>query len=127
MEHRIAVCGLECDKCDIYLCDENEEIATHLLSWFKKEGWRTEDTTVQDFMNEGKQCGGCRGDSNVAHWSSGCEILNCCLDEKQLDSCHICPDFECEKLTAWGNKSEKYSQALYRLRELKSVEDRESL
>ncbi|MHA1288583.1 MAG: DUF3795 domain-containing protein [Candidatus Thorarchaeota archaeon] len=122
MENSIAVCGLECGKCDIYLCDENEEVASNLLSWFKKEGWRNEDITVQDFMNEGKKCLGCRGNRDVAHWSASCDILICCVDEKQLDSCHICSDFVCEKLTAWGTKSEKYSQALDRLKELNNLQ-----
>ena len=56
----IAICGLECDKCGIYLIDEDEEVAERVLQWFKSEGWRPGSMTVQEFMQEGKSCFGCR-------------------------------------------------------------------
>ena len=54
MENPVAICGLECDQCHIYLTDEDESIAEGILKWFKKEGWRPETLTIQDFMQEGK-------------------------------------------------------------------------
>jgi hypothetical protein len=117
MENPITVCGLDCSKCDIYFIDEDKEIAKRLLGWFKKEGWRPELTTVQEFMQEGKFCEGCRG-NREKHWSANCEILICCVDEKGLNSCHKCTEFICDKLEEWGNKNEKYTQGIERLRNL---------
>jgi hypothetical protein len=60
MKDNIAICGLECDKCEIYLVDEDEGVADGVLEWFMSEGWRPESMTVQEFMQEGKLCLGCR-------------------------------------------------------------------
>ena len=60
MKNNIAICGLECDKCGIYLIDEDEGVAERVLQWFKSEGWRPGSMTVQEFMQEGKSCFGCR-------------------------------------------------------------------
>ncbi|MHA1435240.1 MAG: DUF3795 domain-containing protein [Candidatus Heimdallarchaeota archaeon] len=117
LDNPISICGLDCSKCDIYLCDEDEIIAERMLSWFKKQGWRPDSTTVQEFMQEGKFCEGCRG-NRERHWSSNCKLLICCLDEKGLDSCHKCADFICEKLEAWGKSNEKYAQGIEQLKKL---------
>jgi hypothetical protein len=122
MKSKIAVCGLECDKCDIYLIDEDESIAGQILKWFKNEGWRPETITVQEFMQEGKLCLGCRSDREDKHWSGNCWILACCVDDKKLTSCHRCPEFLCEKLDEWSKENEGYTQAIQRLKQLKSNE-----
>lgn len=122
MNNNIAVCGLECDKCDIYLIDEDESIAEGILKWFKKEGWRPETMTVKEFMQEGKLCLGCRSDREKIHWSGNCWILACCVDDKKLTSCHQCPEFLCEKLDEWSKENEGYTQAIQRLKQLKSNE-----
>ncbi len=119
MENPIAICGLDCSKCDIYLIDEDEKIATGILKWFKQNGWRPESTTVQDFMQEGKICKGCRGDREDKHWSANCEILICCSDERNLESCHECSEFICKKLEEWRKKSEKHEPGIEILKKLK--------
>ncbi len=62
MDNPIAICGLRCDKCDLFLVDEDKKIAQGVLGWFKNEGWRPESMTVEEFMQEGKFCMGCRSD-----------------------------------------------------------------
>ncbi len=119
MENSIAVCGLECDKCSIYLADKDETTAEGILDWFKKEGWRSETITVQEFMREGALCEGCRTDSTEGkHWSANCEIKICCIEDKQLDSCHLCSEFICELLYKWSKENEVYTKALNRLKQL---------
>ena len=120
MENPIAICGLDCSTCDVYLTDEDEAIAERMLGWFKKEGWRPESTTLQEFMQNEKFCEGCRGNRNK-HWSANCQLLLCCVDEKKLDSCYKCTEFICEKLDEWGKKSEKYDQGIERLKRLKDI------
>ena len=119
LENPISICGLECDKCHVYLIDEDEVIAERMLVWFKKQGWRPESTTVQEFMQEGKFCKGCRSDREDKHWSVNCGILICCADEKYLDSCHECSDFICERLEEWRKKSKKYAEGIERLKKMK--------
>ena len=37
-EWNIAVCGLNCAKCDIYMASHgNKEVRSKLIEWFKKE------------------------------------------------------------------------------------------
>ena len=118
LENPLAVCGLDCSACDIYLIDEDEVIAEQMLAFFKKQGWVPESISVKEFMDKGKFCEGCRG-NREAHWSANCELLICCVDNKNLNSCHQCSDFICKKLKEWGNKAEKYAEGIERLRDLK--------
>ena len=119
MKNNIAICGLKCGSCDIYLADKDEAKAEGILGWFKKEGWRPETMSVQEFMKEGALCEGCRTDpSSGIHWSANCEIKSCCLHEKQLNSCHICAEFVCERLDLWSKENEVYNKALNRLKQL---------
>ena len=73
-------------------------------------------------MQEGKICLGCRSDREKKHWSGNCWILSCCIDDKNLDSCHKCPEFLCEKLDAWGKENEGYAKALQRLEKMRNYE-----
>ena len=119
MKNNIAICGLKCDSCDIYLVDKDEIKAANILGWFKKEGWKSETMTLQEFMQEGALCEGCRTDPSTGkHWSANCELRACCLNEKQLNSCHQCNEFVCKKLDNWSKENKVYTKALNRLKQL---------
>ncbi|MHA1258522.1 MAG: DUF3795 domain-containing protein [Candidatus Heimdallarchaeaceae archaeon] len=120
MKNGIAVCGLKCSSCDIYLVDKNESKAENILGWFKKEGWRPETLTVQEFMEEGALCEGCRTDPTIGkHWSANCDLRSCCIEEKQLNSCHQCDEFVCDQLDLWSKENKVYTKALDKLMQLK--------
>lgn len=104
----VAVCGLDCGECDIHQASNNPEIARQIVDWFKKE--RDIEVKLEDI-----RCLGCRGD-RTKHWSPDCWILKCCVDEKGLEFCSQCDDFPCEKLIEWAKGSEKYGDALNRLK-----------
>ena len=53
------------------------------------------------------------------HWSADCWILRCCVDERGLDSCYLCPDFPCQPLNEWATQNDSYAQALSRLVSMK--------
>lgn len=108
----IAVCGLNCEKCDIYETTNNPEIAKKIADWFKKEMDR--EVKIEDI-----HCLGCRGD-RTKHWSPDCWILKCCVDKKGLEFCYECDDFPCNNLNKWAKGSKRYSQALERLKKMKS-------
>ena len=110
----IAVCGLECDKCDILQATNDPKMAQEIAGWFKKE--RNEDVKLEDI-----RCLGCKGD-RAKHWSPDCWILQCCVDKKGLEFCHECNEFPCERLNQWSNSSERYQEALNRLKGMSQEE-----
>ena len=107
----MAVCGLDCTVCDIRQAPNDPELAKRIADWFKKE--LNTDVKLKDL-----RCSGCRGD-RTEHWSPDCWILQCCVDKKGLGFCYECVDFPCEKLEEWANGSEKYGEALDRLKGMK--------
>lgn len=108
----IAVCGLNCSKCDIFEATNNPKIAQQISDWFKEE----KDTEVKI---ENIRCFGCKGDREK-HWSPDCWILNCCVDKKELEFCYECEDFPCSKLNEWAKRSNRYTKALEQLSKMKS-------
>ena len=74
----IAVCGLNCGKCDIFLAPNNPKIAEELVIGFNGM-W--ESVKPSDF-----HCSTCRG-SRVNCWTEECRIRECCFDKKNLNYC----------------------------------------
>ena len=107
----IAVCGLNCNECDIFKATNNPVIAQEIVDWLKKE--RDTEAKIEDI-----RCLGCKGD-RTKHWSPDCWILKCCVDKKGLGFCYQCADFPCEKLDQWAKGSKGYKEALNRLKEIK--------
>lgn len=107
----IAVCGIDCNMCDIHEAPDNPKVAQEIVDWFKKE--RNEDVKIEDL-----HCSGCKGD-RTNHWSADCWILQCCVDKKDLEFCYDCDEFPCEKLVDWSKGCEGYGVALERLKKMK--------
>ncbi len=110
----IAVCGLECHKCDIRQASNDPKIAQEIVDWFKKE--RNEDMKPEDIC-----CMGCKGD-RAKHWSPDCWILQCCVDKKGHQFCSQCYEFPCDRLADWSKQCERYGNALARLKRMKQSE-----
>jgi len=107
----IAVCGLDCAECDIFQAVDNSRIAQRIADWLRRE--RGIEVSPEDIY-----CDGCRGDREQ-HWSPECWILKCCIDDEGLEFCHECEDFPCQKLNEWVKGSERYSDALEKLWEMR--------
>ncbi len=117
----IAVCGLDCGPCDIrkiLTWSQDPDKAQRIVEWFQREGWLKEDEGIDEVINKGMYCKGCKGDRS-AHWSPDCKILTCCVDEKNYEFCYQCDDFPCKLLVEWANQNESYSLALNRLKDMK--------
>jgi len=83
----IAVCGLNCAKCDIHLAGHGDEkLRDEIIEWFKKE--RNETIKPEQI-----RCEGCRGPLD-AHWSSECKMM-LCVKKRGLEYCFQCEDFPC--------------------------------
>lgn len=113
----ISVCGLNCKACDIYMVSTDEKAANRVTKWFKEMGWLDKDEGISELRESAPYCLGCRDDSEI-HWSPDCWILECCFHEKGLKYCSECKQFPCDKLISRSEKSQRYSRALQRLKEM---------
>jgi len=114
----IAVCGLDCENCDIRKVPTDAEAAQRIVAWFKEMGWLKESEGVAEVIERAMYCRGCRGDRSV-HWSADCWILQCCVDDKGLAFCYECEVFPCGQLSEWAKENTSYTQALARLRQMR--------
>jgi hypothetical protein len=112
----IAVCGLDCDGCAIRRAPFDDEAAESAIAWFRQMQWLTEEEGIEEVIERGMYCQGCRGDRTL-HWSADCPILICCVDERKLEFCSECDDFPCTLLTDRARENRQYAAALQRLRE----------
>jgi len=111
MAQMIGACGLDCGQCDIRQAKDDPELAQHVVDWFKEE-------LAVDVKPEDLRCDWCKGDRGT-HWSADCWILKCCVDDKGLEFCHQCGFFPCQELNDWAQGSEKYGNALEKLKRMK--------
>lgn len=112
----IAVCGLDCTECDMRLAPTDPEAAKRVVAWFREMGWLEDDEGLDEVLERSMYCKGCRGDRSV-HWSPDCWILQCCVDERGLSHCYQCDIFPCQRLTERAEESQRYTEALERLRD----------
>ncbi|MFW6117461.1 MAG: DUF3795 domain-containing protein [Thermoproteota archaeon] len=117
-EEMIAVCGLNCGSCDLRKAPEDSEAAERVVAWFRREGWLKQDEGMEEVIQRGMYCKGCRGDQSV-HWSPECWMLKCCVDQKGHQFCYQCKDFPCKRLSERAQQNEGYRRALDRLKKLK--------
>jgi hypothetical protein len=70
---KMAVCGLNCNECNIFKASYDIAAADAILNWFKQQGWININESTEEFMKKGPLCCGCRGD-RLKHWSSDYSI-----------------------------------------------------
>ena len=111
----LAVCGLDCGKCDIRRAKSDPVIMKKVLDWYNTK-------LPGKVKPEQIRCEGCLGDRSV-HWSGDCGILRCAVDDRGHESCSQCGDFACERLENWASTGEKYGEALARLRSMSGLSE----
>jgi hypothetical protein len=107
----LAPCGLDCSTCSIFRAKDDPRAMKEILDWFVKE-------RGVELPPEKVRCGGCLGDRSI-HWSAGCDILKCSVDERGLQSCSACPEMPCERLEKWATYGARYAGAVNRLKRMK--------
>ncbi|MBU7013481.1 MAG: DUF3795 domain-containing protein [Theionarchaea archaeon] len=117
-EEMIAVCGLDCEVCDIRRIPFDSEAAERIVKWFQTQGLIGENEGTEEIISRNMYCKGCRGDRSV-HWSPECPILVCCIDKKGYEGCHECDDFPCGNLEKQAEQGGQYREALDRLRTMR--------
>ena len=97
MERMIAFCGLVCTECAGYL-------ATQANDWAELERLAAkarEEYNVPTATAEGVLCDGCLSDTGrKCGYCAQCEIRACGV-ARGVANCGHCPDYACEKLTAF--------------------------
>jgi len=78
-EWSIAVCGLNCAKCDIYSASHGNE----------------------KIKPEHVRCEGCRGSLDT-HWSSECKMM-LCARKRGFQYCFQCEDFPCTSVNEFSS------------------------
>jgi hypothetical protein len=109
-DEMMAACGLLCGPCEIRRMPFDDDAARVTIEWYRKMGWLTEKDGVKEAIEKNMVCMGCHGD-RTRHWSSDCEILKCCVDEKHLRHCSDCDEFPCNRLIEWSKKDDSYTKA----------------
>jgi hypothetical protein len=114
----LAACGLDCGPCPIRRIPLDADAAEQMIGWFKKMGWLEESEGVDEAIERGMYCTGCQGD-RATHWSGNCEILLCCVDERDQQHCGQCAELmSCETLDAFaGDEQGHHREAVLRLRQ----------
>ncbi|MCL5270188.1 MAG: DUF3795 domain-containing protein [bacterium] len=91
----LAPCGIECGSCPIRRPAGDPAIAETLAADWRKAG---RAAARADWF----KCQGCRGPEALV-WDENCKIRHCCLHEKRLAHCGLCPDFPCVLITQFAN------------------------
>ncbi|MCZ2856348.1 MAG: DUF3795 domain-containing protein [Candidatus Bathyarchaeota archaeon] len=94
-EWLLAVCGLNCAKCDINQAGHgNEKLREEIVEWFRNERHEKIDP-------EQIRCEGCRG-ALAFHWSSECKMM-LCAKKRGLQYCFQCEDFPCSEVKEFSS------------------------
>ena len=110
-EWDLAVCGLNCASCPIYLAchgddDKREKLADHFKC--------TPDKII---------CNGCRTEplDTDHHWSPECKML-LCAREKGHEYCFECDDLPCQVLIAFGSDGvDHHNKTIENLKRMKEI------
>lgn len=89
--------------------------------WFQSEGWRPQEITAEEFMqNNGRECETCRGSESKC-WTKNC-YFRTCAREKGLEYCFQCDDLPCEKLAKFANDgASHHKQTIENLIEIRKI------
>jgi hypothetical protein len=97
MERMIAFCGLVCTECEGYLATQaNDWAALERLAAKARAEYNVPTATAEDAL-----CDGCLSDTDrKCRYCAECEIRACGV-ARGVANCGRCPDYACEKLTAF--------------------------
>lgn len=89
MKHMIAICGLDCEKCDAYIATKNDDQALR-----EKTAKLWSELNNTPILPEHINCEGCRmNGKKTVYCDSLCAIRQCAL-KKGVTTCGDCPEME---------------------------------
>jgi len=103
-EQKIAYCGLDCVECPTRIATVyNDDVLRQKIfkEWSELYGEYLKDQGISGLQPKDMNCRGCRSDSSRFTGCTICVIRKCC-QEKKLDSCAYCSEYEkCEALNGF--------------------------
>ena len=115
-KHLVAVCGLYCGACPMYLAthSNDEQKQKALIEQFSsgpmKLSW------------EDIQCDGCLGNGRLATFCRDEAIRLCPTSKSSVARCSDCPDFPCPRITDFNNDGMlHHAEVLKNLRHIRKI------
>jgi hypothetical protein len=96
-EHLVAVCGLNCGACPMYLGTHSND-AQKLEALLKQFASRPTKLAKEDLL-----CDGCLGGNRLASFCRNCAIRLCPQGKTNVVRCSDCQDFPCSRITNFNN------------------------
>jgi hypothetical protein len=96
-ESLVAVCGLYCGACPMYLATQSND-EQQLLTLLKRFSSGQLKLGMEDIL-----CDGCLGNGRVASFCRSCAIRECPTNKPDVTRCSDCSDFECPRITDFNN------------------------
>jgi len=109
MDELASCCGLLCSECPAYLATQKNDDAERQNV---AELWTKEYGRV--FKKEDINCGGCMSNGPHFGYCDKCEIRACGV-QKKVENCAFCPDYACERLSAFFANAPKAKENLDRV------------
>lgn len=107
---KIAACGIDCSRCNLYNAGRDITAAQALVEWLRLRGLIGADDGVQAVRAKAPLCMGCRAQDGEC-FCGDCHLRACC-DGKQLDHCGQCGDFPCVEYVEWTEGTEHHIKAM---------------
>jgi len=96
VEKMISVCGLNCSECGAFIATKNNDDELR-----KKTAEEWSKAFKSDIKPEDVRCSGCASTAGVVfNYCQVCEI-RACGQKHKVANCAACPDYACDKLTAF--------------------------
>lgn len=87
----VAPCGIDCGICELYTCKDNPDLMNAMIE--------------RGIPKDKIPCAGCRGvDGNCPVIAEKCKTFTC-VAEKEVEYCHECDEFPCNKLQPSADRS----------------------
>lgn len=110
-EKMITFCGLDCKVCPAYIAtqaNDDKLRAETAQKWSKM--------FKADIKPEQINCDGCTSDSKRIFYYCGICNIRKCGQEKKVKNCAYCPEYACDKLTAFFAEAPECKTALDEIR-----------
>ena len=98
MEKYIAMCGLDCAKCEAFIATKNnDDILRKRVAKEWTERYKTKDYNRPVLSPEQVNCRGCLSDGPIYLYCRECRVRKCGLS-RGIKGCKECQDYKCSVL-----------------------------
>lgn len=107
---KYSYCGIECNKCEIYLATVSNN-----MEKIRQIAKKYSDDKCQ-FTTEGIKCMGCgTASSKLSEMCMNCQIMKC-AEDKQIETCAQCSEYPCSIIDKYIDPSSQNRKVLNALK-----------